>query len=106
MPDDIGHVEVGDPATVKVSTYDFLRYGGLTGVVSHIAADTNVDDSGQHYFRILIETATNLLTVGEHSYPISPGMEAQVDIHIGTRPVVDYLLQPVLKLRSEAFRER
>lgn len=106
LPADIGHVEVGDSATVKVSTYDFLRYGGLSGTVSHIAANTNVDDSGQHYFRILIETVSNSLTVGQHNYPISPGMEAQVDIHIGTRPVIDYLLQPVLKLRSEAFRER
>ena len=105
-PDDIGHVRVGDPATVKVSTYDFLRYGGLEGWVSHVAADTSVDESGQHYFKILIETVSNLLIVGDQDYPISPGMKAQVDIHIGTRPVIDYLLQPVLKLRSEAFQER
>ena len=105
-PDDIGHVRVGDPATVKVSTYDFLRYGGLEGWVSHVAADTSIDESGQHYFKILIETVSDLLIVGDRDYPISPGMKAQIDIHIGTRPVIDYLLQPVLKLRGEAFRER
>ena len=105
-PDDIGHVRVGDPATVKVSTYDFPRYGGLQGWVSHVAADTSIDESGRHYFKILIETVSDLLIVGDRDYPISPGMEAQVDIHIGTRPVIDYLLQPVLKLRGEAFRER
>jgi adhesin transport system membrane fusion protein len=33
-------------------------------------------------------------------------MEATVDIKTGRRTVIDYLLRPVLKLRSEAFRER
>jgi membrane fusion protein, adhesin transport system len=38
--------------------------------------------------------------------PITPGMQATVDIHTGTRSVMDYLVKPVLKLRDEAFRER
>jgi adhesin transport system membrane fusion protein len=33
-------------------------------------------------------------------------MQATVDIHTGTRSVMDYLVKPVLKLRDEAFRER
>ena len=38
--------------------------------------------------------------------PITPGMQATVDIHTGTQSVMDYLIKPVLKLREEAFRER
>jgi adhesin transport system membrane fusion protein len=33
-------------------------------------------------------------------------MQATVDIHTGEKPVLRYLVQPVLKLRNEAFRER
>jgi membrane fusion protein, adhesin transport system len=33
-------------------------------------------------------------------------MQAEVDIHIGTKSVFQYLIQPVLKLKHEAFRER
>ena len=40
------------------------------------------------------------------SLPIIPGMQATVDIHTGEKRVLDYLIQPVLKTRSEAFRER
>jgi adhesin transport system membrane fusion protein len=29
-----------------------------------------------------------------------------VDIHTGSRTVMEYLVKPVLKLRHEAFRER
>jgi len=104
-PEDVGHVEVGQAAIIKISTYDYLRYGGLEGRVSHIAADSTVDAAGDHYFRIFIETERNHLQADGETFPISAGMEAQVDIQIGTRSVMAYLVQPVLKLRSEAFSE-
>ncbi len=37
---------------------------------------------------------------------IAPGMQAQVDIHTGSKSVLMYLVKPVLKLKTEAFRER
>ncbi len=38
--------------------------------------------------------------------PIGPGMMATVDIHTGRKAVITYMLKPVLRLKSEAFRER
>jgi len=49
---------------------------------------------------------TERATLGEQALPISPGMQATVDIHTGNRTAIDYLLRPVLKLSHEAFRER
>jgi adhesin transport system membrane fusion protein len=37
---------------------------------------------------------------------IIPGLVATVDIITGEKSVLDYLLKPVLKARSEALRER
>jgi adhesin transport system membrane fusion protein len=105
-PLDIGHVRVGQPAVVKLSTYDYLRYGGLQGRVSHVAANSNVDKSGNQYFKITVETEGSELRSGGSAYGIIPGMQALVDINIGTRSVIGYLLTPVLKLRHEAFHER
>ena len=104
-PRDIGHIEKGMKATVKFSTYDFIRYGGLEGEVINVAADANTDRQGGHYFRIFIETSETALGE-EEDLPITPGMRATVDIHTGTKRVVDYLIGPVLRLRHEAFRER
>ncbi|MBT4771574.1 MAG: HlyD family type I secretion periplasmic adaptor subunit [Rhodospirillaceae bacterium] len=104
-PRDIGHVEVGQRAVAKVSTYDFVRYGGLEGRVVSIAADADTDRSGQHYFRVVVETTDSALGA-DGSLPIIPGMQATIDIHTGEKRVLDYLIQPVLKTRSEAFRER
>jgi membrane fusion protein, adhesin transport system len=105
-PIDRGYVDAGQPALVKVSTYDFVRYGGLTGVVSQVAPDASIDKSGAPYFEVIVETDKAYLGDQAGKLPITPGMQATVDIHTGTRSVMEYLIKPVLKLRDEAFRER
>jgi adhesin transport system membrane fusion protein len=105
-PVDRGYVEVGQEATVKVSTYDFVRYGGLDGKVVLIAPDTTTGPNGTAYFRVVVETTKTYLGDREGVLPITPGMQAVVDIHTGSKSVMQYLIEPVLKLRHEAFRER
>ncbi len=105
-PIDRGYVEEGQRVVVKVTSYDFVRYGGLEGVVAHIAADANSDANGRPYFRVIAETEKAYLGEEEGSLPIVPGMQASIDIHTGSKTVIEYLLRPVLKLRHESFRER
>jgi adhesin transport system membrane fusion protein len=105
-PTDRGYVQVGQPARVKVSTYDYVRYGALEGKVTLIAADANTEQNGQPYFRVIVETEKSHLGDDGFSYPITPGMQAIVDIETGHRSVAFYLMKPVLKLKNEAFRER
>lgn len=105
-PIDRGYVNSGQQAVVKVSTYDFVRYGGLRGVVSQVAPDASTDKSGAIYFEVVVETDKAYLGEVAGTLPITPGMQATVDIHTGTQSVMDYLIKPVLKLREEAFRER
>ena len=105
-PTDRGYVETGQPAVVKISTYDFVRYGSLDGTVSLVAADTSTDPDLGPFYRVVIETDKSYLGDVEGELPILPGMGATVDIHTGRKSVMDYLIKPVLKLRSEAFRER
>ena len=105
-PTDVGYVRVGQPAVVKISTYDFVRYGGLDAEVIHLSADSDTDANGQTYFRVVARTEKTYLGERPGDLPIAPGMEAQIDIHIGRKSVLTYLLKPILKLKSEAFRER
>ena len=105
-PTDRGYVTEGQRALVKISTYDFARYGGLEGTVILLAPDTTTDENGQPYFRVIVQTDKNYLGEEEGSLPIVPGMQATVDIHTGKKSVMDYLVRPILKLRHEAFRER
>ncbi|WP_337995438.1 HlyD family type I secretion periplasmic adaptor subunit [Oleispirillum naphthae] len=107
MPKDRGYVRVGQKALVKISTYDYSRYGGLDGVVTVVAPDASTDaKTGQPYFQVIVETEQTWMGNTPGEFPISPGMQATADIHTGTRSVLDYLIRPVLKLKHEAFRER
>lgn len=105
-PRDRGFVAEGQRAVVKITTYDFARYGGLEGHVERVSASTNTDQQGGAYYEVVVRTERNYLGEREGDFPITPGMEASVDIHTGTRTVLDYLVKPVLKLQHEAFRER
>jgi adhesin transport system membrane fusion protein len=106
-PIDRGYVNPGQPARAKISTYDFVRYGALSGTVTQVAPDASTDPkTGTPYFEVIVETDKAWLGAEAGSLPITPGMQATVDIHTGTRTVMDYLIKPVLKLQDEAFRER
>ncbi len=106
LPADRGYVREGQEALVKVTAYDFTRYGGLDGKVIMVAPDSTTGPDNQPYFRVLVETNRAWLGSAEGTLPITPGMQAMVDIQTGTRSVLDYLMKPVIKLKHEAFRER
>ena len=105
-PTDVGYVAAGQPAMVKVSAYEFMRYGGLAGEVVNVAADGSTDRLGKHFFKVIVRTNKSYLGARPGLLPIIPGMQATVDIRTGERSVLEYLITPVLKLKHEAFRER
>lgn len=105
-PQDVGYVRVGQPAVVKISTYDYIRYGVLEATVIQVSPDSHQDENGNTYFRVIAATDRTYLGQDPGDLPITSGMEATLDIHTGTNTVMHYLLKPVLKLKSEAFRER
>lgn len=106
-PVDRGYVRVGQQAIVKVTTYDYARYGGLKGTVSRIGADSQKDpDTGIDYFEVIVKTDKIFLGDNPKQLRITPGMEAIVEINTGSRSVMSYLIAPVLKIRDESFRER
>ncbi len=106
-PNDIGFVKAGQDALVKILTYDYARYGGLKGKIVSVSADSHTDPmTGESYFLVKVRTDRNFLGDDETSFPITPGMQATVDIKTGSKSVMAYLLKPVLKVKDEAFRER
>lgn len=105
-PADRGPVRVGQPVRIKISTYDFLRYGALEGTISQISADTTQDPDAGPYFRLVVEPARGYLGTAPQALPIMPGMVAQVDVLTGRKSLLASVLEPLLRIRDEAFRER
>lgn len=106
-PSDIAFIRVGDRALVKVTAYDFATYGGLEGRVVQVAADSTYDEQAREaYFTVIVETDRSFLEAGGRRLPITPGMMCDVEIITGRKSILDYILHPVLRARSEALRER
>lgn len=105
-PVDRGFVRTGQKATVKIDTFDYSRYGGIEGEVISVAPDSTVPENAMPYFKVVVRTDKPYLGEESEGLAITPGMGATVDIHTGTKSVMEYLIRPVLKLRAEAFRER
>ncbi|HEX8593402.1 MAG TPA: HlyD family type I secretion periplasmic adaptor subunit [Pseudomonas sp.] len=105
-PQDVAFLHPGQKAMVKFSAYDYTIYGGLPARLELIGADTITDDKGNSFYLIQVRTDRNHLGSDAKPLLIIPGMIATVDIITGEKSVMDYLLKPVLKARTEAMRER
>ena len=83
-PKDIAFIKVGDRANVKVTAYDFSIYGGLTGQVRNISADSIYDEvERQAYYTVMVETDQACLVKNGRRLPIMPGMICDVEIITG-----------------------
>jgi membrane fusion protein, adhesin transport system len=116
-PSEVAFLKVGQKAVVKLSSYDFNKYGGLDGELEHLSPDTLKDDRQQRkpganpadmeegYYRILVRIKdTNLMRKGKKIEP-TPGMTATVEIRTGQKTVLEYLFRPLQNV-SQALRER
>ena len=113
LPRDIALIRPGLPATIKFDAYDYTVFGIVDGEVTYVAADTMRDDSQRTdsaaatYYRVHIRTtAPGPVTRTGRQIDVLPGMTAQVDIRTGQRTLLTYLLKPVTKTLTEAFKER
>ncbi len=105
-PQDVAFLYPGQDARIRVTAYDYTVYGDLPGRVERISADTITDEDGVTFYRVILRTDKNFLGAESSHLPIIPGMIVSASILTGNKTVLDYLLKPIIKARSEAFRER
>ncbi len=118
--DDVGFIRQGQPVRLKLSTFQFQKYGMVEGRVRQISADASENQNsattsveiGRNktalpltYKMIVQMNAQDLVAQGV-KYSLTPGMQVAAEIHLGTRTVMQYLLSPVSKAFHEAGRER
>ena len=104
--EDIGHVHVGQKATVKVGSYDPQRFGTITGQVDKISPSTFLDEEQKPYYKAVIELEKQYLGAIPNTFKLLPGMTVQADIRTGEKTVLDYLLKPIYRGFQNAFQER
>jgi adhesin transport system membrane fusion protein len=104
-PNDRAHLRRGLPARVRIGAYDYATYGTFEGHVTEVSSDTLVDERDNHYYRVNIEVdVSTIMSRARQPGVLMPGMAASVDIAVGKRTVLSYILSPLLKFRDGAFR--
>lgn len=104
---DIGKINNGATARVKLNAYSFQKYGTLNGVVRNISENTlqkNIQGQEVTYYRSRVTISGKLKGVKE-TFRLIPGMEAQCEIKCGTRRVIEFVLHPLIKALDETARE-
>ncbi|HEX7639473.1 MAG TPA: HlyD family type I secretion periplasmic adaptor subunit [Burkholderiaceae bacterium] len=109
-PGEIGFLQVGQTAKIKLTAYDPTIYGMLDGKVESISPDA-IGDSERttgpdpSYYRVMVRVTANTLHEKGQPLPLLPGMTGSAEVRIGERTVLNFLLRPMIKSK-EAFRER
>jgi adhesin transport system membrane fusion protein len=105
-PKDIAYVIPGQRASIKLTAFDFAKFGALDGEVTKISADSISKEDGSIWYLCQVSVPVDTMTTLGKTIQIQTGMVAQVDIISGEKTVLEYLLEPVTKIANEAFRER
>jgi hemolysin D len=125
---DIGFVEPGQAAEIKVATFNFTRYGLLHGNVLSVSHDAvgkddlqdpakdkgqqsgqggkaPADDQGPVYAaRVSLDRTA--MQIEDKQVNLAPGMSVTAEIKTGERRIIDYLLSPLRRYRQDSLRER
>lgn len=118
---DKGFVREGQQVRIKLETFPFTKYGTLSGEVLNVSNDaipfqnnneaaqqeeTAKDAAGPLVFPIRISLNEETIRVDGADVAITPGMSVTAEVKTGDRRVIEFLLDPLLKMTDEAFRER
>jgi hemolysin D len=125
---DIGFVEQGQHAEIKIDTFNFTRYGLLHGKVISVSRDAIIKDkpperngaakqggalseSSEPAGQELLYTARvsldgTQMQVEDKMVNLAPGMAVTVEIKTGQRRIIEYVMSPLLRYRQESLRER
>lgn len=125
---DIGFVEHGQDAEIKIDTFNFTRYGLLRGRVISVSRDAIVKDkaperngaakqggalsessepAGQELlYAARVSLEGTQMQVEDKMVNLAPGMAVTVEIKTGRRRMIEYVMSPLLRYRQESLRER
>ena len=110
-PQDISKVKLNSEARIKLDAYPFQKYGTMDGKVRTISHDTmlrqqqpTIENPNQTYYRARVVISGRLHRQPKN-FRLIPGMVTQVEIKVGTRRVIEYIIHPLIKMFDEAARE-
>jgi hemolysin D len=124
---DIGFVNAGQEAQIKIETFPFTKYGTIHGTVLNVSNDAIQQDnkpqaqqqnnsaftqsdsdkaSGGLVYSARVKLERSTMQVEGKTINLTPGMAVTVEIKTGKRRLIEYFLSPLIQYKDESLRER
>ncbi|MBW4660346.1 MAG: HlyD family type I secretion periplasmic adaptor subunit [Drouetiella hepatica Uher 2000/2452] len=103
---DIGFIEKGQPAKIKVATFPFQEFGTISGEVISLSPNATADRDLGLVFKAKVRLSRDTIRVNGKDAELTPGMAATAEIVTRKRSILTFLLEPVTKRFDEAFSTR
>lgn len=105
---DIGFVQIGQKAEVKIDTFNFQKFGTIDATVREISpnATKQSEKDNDLKYRVVLVLDKELVDVGQQESQLFPGMSLSAEIKIRQKRIIEFFLDPFRKYTSEALRER
>lgn len=117
---DKGFVREGQEARIKFEAFPFTRYGTLDGKVATVSNDAipvgasvaagsggaAQGTAGPLVFPVRIALDQTSIHADGNEVALTPGMSVTAEIKTGNRRVLQFLLDPLMEMKDEAFHER
>ncbi len=103
---DIGFINRGMKAKVKLATFPFQEFGAITGEVESVSPNAVVDEELGLVFPTTVKLDKNTVMVRGEEVGFTPGMTANAEIVTRKKSILTFLVEPVTRRFSEAFSVR
>lgn len=103
---DVGFIEEGQIAEVKIDAFEYTKYGTVSAKVTHVSRDAIEDEKKGLIYSVRVGLNQSSIQVRDKTVALSPGMSGSVEIKTGTRRVIEYVLSPLLQHGHESLHER
>lgn len=103
---DVGFVQAGQAAEVKIETFHFTRYGTIPAQVIFVSNDAVEHEQRGLVFPARLKLERSTLKVDERVVNLTPGMAITAEVKTGERRVIEYFLSPLLTTIDESLGER
>ncbi len=103
---DIGFVFKGQPAEIKVNTFNFTKYGVVDAEVSDLTSDAIVDEKKGLIYKLRLKMHQSQMQIDGRTVDLLPGMAVVAEVKTGKRRLIEYVMSPLLRKVDESVRER
>lgn len=103
---DIGFVKEGMPASIKIDTFSFQKYGMIEGRVKTVSKNSIEDKKLGRVYEVYITPLSHTLKVEGKDEEIRTGMSLNAEINVGKRRIIEFFIYPLIKYLDEGLSVR